>query len=558
MTVDPVLLYYAPLNRTLLVHIVSNRLKVIDVRLAPKPAALEVNAYVDDQPARQLAISLWRGGELWQLVTTRKQLDDRMAYIIAGGLMPGTYTVKVDAVSAVTGKLATRWYIVTLDEGVTESITIDASTKERPPIENSSTASVFVLNFNRKPERSFWWALREARYVEAYPPPGESISWSWDDEEELPTITSGSTADGESLRLILRMPVAPGSYKLIVGGRYVWSGWHYEPITTLATPGGEEYMIYDPSNATAVDYGDPGATYKAYNNSMGQCVYSHWDITDTVGRIVKVDWVLSCRLVLPEQGTYTINMTWVGGMGTFTLKPWHAWLLPDIGSRAPVVWQGELWPGMSFSLSRDESAGNATLDVVRGPLDVVIAYYPMEDTATMPAASVPAATPWSFSTGIRGNAAWTWLTSREDSAYVEFTVTCTEGCYVYVYGMERPAGTGGGVRLIVDDQVRARAGYTTAWQLLRAFAGPSNHTIRVELAYTSVFFAQEGGIDHIVVVANNTITVSGLKPGYRVAIYDSNGNLLAEEQATSDTVVFNAEEMGIYRFPFDATIVVYR
>ena len=67
----------------------------------------------------------------------------------------------------------------------------------------------------------------------------------------------------------------------------------------------------------------------------------------------------------------------------------------------------------------------------------------------------------------------------------------------------------------------------------------------------------EALIDHVMLVRDTYITITGLKPGAQVYIYDEDtGQLVYSAVAASTTIRIPAWTIGYQRFPLHAKIVV--
>ena len=66
------------------------------------------------------------------------------------------------------------------------------------------------------------------------------------------------------------------------------------------------------------------------------------------------------------------------------------------------------------------------------------------------------------------------------------------------------------------------------------------------------------GLDHVLLIKDRYIVITGLKPGYIVELRSNSGLLLKRVMATSNTVLIDAEEIGVEKFPLQGMIIVYR
>ncbi len=521
--------------------IITDAGRTIHKAIAPKPAALELNVYIDNLPAQQIDVKLYRleapGTGLAYEFYRKVALTSYPFYLELKNLIPGKYLVVINASNS-AGSIG-REYIVTLDPSEVETIVIDAPGK--PKLAPKQGQSFWRLDFSDMPtvkilllkNLSYWWFEGDAEI---------DLAASDYEETGLKLNVNGP------LNISFKTPrLSEGEYNIVLSYATTARDFNFTKIIVDGKPYAANLSCRDSAETEP-----PGGGWGSV--SLIECtVYIN----------------VSFKEVEQHEITSISN-----GEGTY-LRIDALEIVPNVGYRETVAQLvTTLWPGDVYRV-REVQQGNVSKLVIEKVDEGEVAFYSCDNSSS---SATPERDPndqywfWVSPPSVRGNSTETWLFNnpfrlqRRDHAELRFTVSCSNACYVYAYGMlgsynervVRPI-----IRLVVDNTMRDFVNTPGVFRLLRAELAPGTHSISI-VSEAYWYIATQGWlvrsyVDHILVVKNKTIVIEGLKLGYVVRIIDlDNNQIVYEARVTNTTLTINAESIGIYRFPMNALIEVIR
>ena len=504
---------------------------------------LEVTAYADNAPAEDLDVRLyWMDGDMMYEFYKRNPITqvagETVSYLELKGIIPGKYLAKITFESRKTHKTFNRSIVITLNPGITQHLHIDAMTR---PGSISNVSGVWVLEFQHRARGVGVEPYLRFGYVVPEGPTYEGWFQDWD--MGLGFRFGWDPVTNPSLNITFNVPLGPGRYDIIVGGTLIYTGEFSVDFYAYAYPGNvwvDGTVVNDRAKLNV--YQVP------YTN--------HLDYTLTIANV-------TFGPQNPHEVTieYLVNSTIAGHVDLeFTIM--YIYVLPHVGNYSAVVWTGTLWPGDVFELR-----GSGLVKTSNG----LIAYYACDNETSIPNKD-PNDNLWWFRSdnAVRSNSTWTIIEEGlgdpdRPEASLTFSFNGEGVVYAWTYIMDYGVSVIPYVDLIIDSRTLARnSGVNGVWTLLKAVVNTyGSHRVEIK-AYRawrldSTPYYVNIGFDEILVVKSQYINITGLRPGYKVIIVNTEtGEVIYQETASKNYLAINAEDIGITNFPMKARIIVLK
>ena len=529
----PELLEYTP-ELLLIDPVTANPFK-ITAKL--ETAALELNIYASGKPARNIRIELYDEQGLVYGFYEPITYTNRPYYILLKNLIPQRYDVKI-WFNDVRSYHFNRTYTVTLTPNDVETVVIDVSGNPHPI---SNVSGVWVLEFQHRARSVGVEPYLRFGYVVPEGPTYEGWFQDWD--MGLGFRFGWDPVTNPSLNITFNVPLGPGRYDIIVGGTLIYTGEFSVDFYAYAYPGNvwvDGRVVNDRARLNV--YQVP------YTN--------HLDYTLTIANV-------TFGPQNPHEVTieYLVNSTIAGHVDLeFTIM--YIYVLPHVGNYSAVVWTGTIWPGDVFELR-----GSGLVKTSSG----LIAYYACDNETSIPSKD-PSDDLWWFRSdnAVRPNSTWTIIEEGlgdpdRPEASLTFSFNGEGVVYAWTYIMDYGVSVIPYVDLIIDSRTLARnSGVNGVWILLKAVVNTyGSHRVEIK-AYRawrldSTPYYVNIGFDEILVVKSQYINITGLRPGYKVIIVNTEtGEVIYQETASKNYLTINAEDIGIVNFPLKARVIILR
>ncbi|WP_048191336.1 hypothetical protein [Pyrolobus fumarii] len=596
-TTEPIILpmlYHNP-NTTIAVYVATIHGTQV-LRILGKPGCIEVDAWVEGTPANILSVRIERGASQWPA----ELVSNDPGYLKLCGLAPGEYTVKITAQSGST--TVDRTYRVTLRDGEVKTIVIDYGRSPTP--QPSKPGPSIILSFDDVSTLQGWWGYA-AEGIVAY---SGSVVKPWVDRDHGLGLTCNATAGACNITIHPR--VVEGRYTLRI------DLWVRDPCAELGCPadltakkaltdgsstnhtetlllnatlrlriylGGK--LLFDNDLADIIPVENPELFTGATNATLlryGGCIMAVSDALQPGQVDADADVTIICRGVnltidspIVVSLWYNISRARAGAAPfnqidtLYAFSVWRVELVPEAAK--PAVWTGTLWPG---DLIRVVKINATDYEVVK-EAEGLISYYCFESELEPCAGEDLGLQLWGNYTLVTyedtnlGNALKLWV--EWPRAGLIFNVSCDGGCVVYAYLMgfygRVPGAWGSDVLaqtipyVYVDDVFRRKLWAPLTWRLMREVLPPGAHTVNItfyiESPPTAPTVPIPAWVAKLLVASNPYVTITGVPIGSQVYIYDAaTGALLYHVVALNETLRIPYEELGVWRTPLTARIVV--